>query len=155
MTAEKKLADFIEMAEKYISDNDLGIKSDINPLVVDHVKNLLGMSAEAMYDLDLDKINQYSIMISQYCMYMQDVRNKLDNTIMWCDYYINSELATEWKNPEYEFIPKDMKKHSISKSNSFVDSLMKIRLTAQSRLNGIPEDMDNLRSIAYRIGQIK
>ena len=155
MTAETQIADFVDMADNFISDNDLGIRAEINPVVVDNVKNLLSMSAEAMYDLELDKINQYSIMISQYCMYMQVVRNKLENSIMWCDYYINSELALEWKNPEYEFIPKDMKKHSISKSNSFVDSLMKIRLTAQARLNGIPEEMDSLRSIAYRIGQIK
>jgi len=155
MHAEAKLEEFLAKADEFIEDNDLCLHIDINSLIVGTVSNLLKMTPAEMYELSLEEVNQCSIMIGQYCLYMQKLRNKLENTIMWCSYYINAELALEWRSEVYNFIPKEMKPHAIASSNPFIDKLMQMRMVAESRLKGIPEKMSTLQNIAYRLGQIK
>ena len=155
MATEDDLDRFLVEAENFLSDNDLGLNLQINTQIIEDVTHLMSMTPVEMYDLDLDKINQLGVAIGQYCTYVQKTRSKLENTILWCSFYINSQLAEEWKNELYDFMPKDMKAHSIAKSNSFLQKLMELRLVAESRLRGIPEEMDLLKNIAFRLGQIK
>jgi len=151
--AEANLKEFLTQAEHFIEDNELGLNIEQNEEVVKTVSKLLKLQPYQMYQMD--NIDQIPIMIGQYCLYMQTVRTKLENTIEWCTYYINAELAEEWKSEVYNFIPKEMKPHSIASTNPFITKLMEMRLVAESRLKGIPENISTLQNIAYRLGQKK
>ena len=155
MATEEDLDEFLVQAENFLADNNLGLGLEINMVIVEECAQVLALTPTEIYDLSLDDVNKTGIMIAQYSMYLQKARSKLENTISWCSFYINSQLAKEWKNEIYEFIPKETKSHAISESNSFLQKLMEMRLVAESRLRGIPEKMDNLRNIAFRLGQIK
>jgi hypothetical protein len=155
MSAESDLEEFLQQADRFIAENDLGLNIDVNPEVIKDTTKLLSLTPTEMYELSLDDINKAAIMIGQYCIYLQQLRNKLENTISWCTFYINSQVAQEWKNELYNFIPKEMKSHSIAETNSFLQKLMEMRLVAESRLRGIPEKMDSLRNIAFRLGKIQ
>lgn len=149
---DKRWSDFVDKAEKFLSDNNLGLEIEVNDKVVKGVEKILNMKPEDLYNLDNEEANKLGIMVIQYCFYIRKVYNRLKNTINYCAFNIQVIISKHWNDLEFEFIPKETRGHSIAHSNMILKRLMDVKLTSESRIQGLKEQLDLLRSLSYRLG---
>jgi hypothetical protein len=145
------LEEFLERADQYLAENKLGLDIIINDKVVEGVNQVLNFSPSELYSINQDDKNKFSLLISQYCLYLRNALTKLENTIDYCNFFINEQVVKVYKDPEYDYMPKDLKPHSMARTNSFIEKLLKIRVETEAKTKGLREKIDLLKNIAYRI----
>lgn len=145
------LEEFLEKADSFLKDNDLGLEIVVNKKVVDGVNKILNMEPSDLYQVNQDDRNKFSLLITQYCLYLRSALAKLENTVEYCNFFLNEQISKVYKDAEYEFMPRELKPHAMARNNTFIEKLLKIRVDAESKAKGLKDKIDLLKNISYRI----
>ena len=114
-----------------------------------NIENYLKLTRDEISKLDYDSCLEIAYELSCQSIYIQSVYNKENGRVKWANAMISSYCCTDWKNYT-QFFKDEMKIAAISKENSAVNKLLKIRNNAEQRkerLQGISNNLKYLSSI--------